>query len=228
MAETEQYRAIAEEIEQLLERAFSPLRAAATGIVDLYTREASEGRMPAQQLSALQPEIFSRLETIHAFYGTGFVADPSAIADGGLFEEWWFRAPESAPQRLSANVEYDYTKMEYFSRAAQGDETIVGPYLDFTGADLFIFTLAVPVYLEERFIGVSGADITVGTLERILLQTLETCPQEVVLVNAEQQVVASSADEYGPGDKVRAVPDSAVRIGGAGIAWRLVPFGEIP
>lgn len=224
MTDMEQYRSAAREIEQLLNRAFAPLRSGAAHIAELYEREAVDGRVTTEKLHALQPDIFRRLETVQAFYGTGFVADPSATLGGGLYEEWWFRAPESTPQRLSANIEYDYTKMDYFSRASQGNETIVGPYLDFTGADLFIFTLAVPVYFEDRFIGVSGADITVGALERLLLQVLEECSGETVLLNEEQRVVASTSDEYGPGDKLKQRLDSAVGIGGAGVDWKIAPF----
>ena len=214
-------RNIIESLVEVQERAFTPLREGAQSVARLFERVQTDGRVLADELGALQPEIFRRLEEIPAYYGTGFVADPTALADVRLYEEWWLRSEDGVPRRLSVNREYDYTTMAYFSGAAQGIEVIVGPYLDFTGADKFVFTLAVPVQTGDRFIGVCGADVTVPTMERILTPHLHGFVDDLVLYGEDRRVVASTSADYGPGDRIALNADEVSPASAVGAHWHL-------
>ncbi|MGK0741595.1 cache domain-containing protein [Leucobacter sp. Z1108] len=221
MGKGQELRSIVESLVNVQEQAFTPLREGARTASLLFDRVQIDGRVMADELNALQPEIFRRLENIPAFYGTGFVADPSALADAKLYEEWWLRSEDGVPRRLSVNREYDYTTMPYFAGASRGAEVIVGPYLDFTGADKFVFTLAVPVVAGDRFIGVYGADVIVPTMERTLMPILRAFVGELVLFGDDRRVVASTSADYGPGDRIALNADEVGASSAVGTHWQV-------
>jgi hypothetical protein len=63
---------------------------------------------------------------------------------------------------------YDYERAEWFTTPRDtGERWIAGPFLDHSGTNEHILTLTLPVAPDGAFLGVTGADIAVGGIERI-------------------------------------------------------------
>jgi hypothetical protein len=218
---------VVREIEQIQETVCAPLRDGADAVREIYHRTQNEAMFTIDDLAQLQPFITAQLEEVRVFFGAGFAVHPDVLSGADLHEEWWYQGPNSRHRRLSVNRAYDYTKMSYFQQSEARYDVIVGPYLDFSGADRFIFTAAVPVLDSGKFLGMYGADITVPTFERLLTPVLRGVAQDLVLFNEDRRVVAATSAEFGPGDRVPegAADAVAVAVGNEGARWFLMPAG---
>jgi hypothetical protein len=213
------------DVEKLLDRIFAELRGEAQEVRDLYSNSGEDGRLSIQAFNALRPGILRNLDDNRAFQGTGFVVNPSAVVGGQQYQEWWLRGPSGRPRRLPLNRDYDYTQRAYFVGASRGSVAVEGPYLDYAGSDHFVLTFAAPVMVGDRFVGLSGADVTISSFERLVTPGLNRVSRPVVLLNEEHRVIASTSTVDGPGDRLATVAKTAVRVGG-GIGWSIVDMSE--
>ena len=83
---------------------------------------------------------------------------------------------------------------------------IAGPYVDYICTHKYTFTVSVPVVDDGRFVGVAGADILAGEVERMLLPGLSMlgrASRQAVLVSGNGRVIASGTAGILPGTVLR-------------------------
>ncbi len=168
------------------------------------------GRPTQRQVASLGPLIRAALARHPGLDGIGVVLAPGALADAELHLEWWGRAPDGAERRLLLDLDpasedfYDYPAREWFHAPAEGAALgISGPYVDYRGADDYVFTVAVPIRAGGRFVGIAGADYPLQALEDELVPMLRARGPGVVLVNREQRVIAGGSARWRPGERLR-------------------------
>ncbi|MGE2833279.1 cache domain-containing protein [Mycobacterium sp. SMC-4] len=217
----------AAEVGAVVEGIFTVLRDGAEDAARLWSRIADDtGTVRTVDLAALRTPIEARLESHRYFDGTGLVVDPSALRDAERYQEWWRPSVAGGYEFLDVNIgfgeePYDYTGMSWFVGAARGLDSVRGPYVDLSGSDLYVLTFAVPAKVNDTFIGVSGADITVANFESLVIGELSALDSEVVVVNSADRVVISSSPDYFPGERMRAAGNRDTHIGGPGVNWRV-------
>lgn len=204
-------RAAVRAINAQLDADLAPLRDLA-GEVAAAVDPAAVGRLLDADLAGLVPPMKRRLDAAAAFVGLGFAAAPRVMAEHDHYLLWFQKRPTGI-RRLTLNLAendpdlYDYFDMEWFSDAErQRAPSVYGPYVDYAGADFLVLTLAVPVQVGGRFIGVSGADLDPDALERRLVRTLRALPGDAVIVNTDRSVLAAGSSRWMPGERLAAHP----------------------
>ena len=111
--------------------------------------------------------------------GAGVVLAPAVAADAPRCIEWWWADAAARISRLRVDTDpgsaecYDYTTTEWYREPERtGRAAVAGPYVNFICTREYTFTLAVPVHDAGRFLGVAGADILAGHVERLVLPGL--------------------------------------------------------
>ena len=163
--------------------------------------------------------------------GLGFVAAPGEVDGLERYMAWWQRS-NGRISRLRLNFDptsidvYDYLQMEWFQLAQQeGGRIAYGPYVDYSGAELYIVTVTVPVHFGGRFVGVMGADLVVSELERRLVAVLREAPMDAVVVSGERRVIAANTPRWVVGGRLPELPTAddgeyaAVAALPVGIGW---------
>lgn len=166
--------------------------------------------------AALQPTADLLVSLVAAepmVVGMGFVADAGAVSGHERFMSWWQQAPGERVARLRLNFDpssvdvYDYLQMEWFQQARAGRRRVVyGPYVDYSGSELYVLTMTVPVHVDQRFLGVVGADLSVNEVERRLVSVLRRVSREAVLVSAERRVLAANSPRWVVGNRFTELP----------------------
>ncbi|WP_051574407.1 cache domain-containing protein [Mycobacterium sp. URHB0044] len=199
----------------LVEDVFDSLRTVASAATSLWDRLESEGTAPrSTDLSVLRDVINGELRRQgEMFNGAGVVVADGVLADSPRYLEWW--RPDvkhgGPAQKLSLDLNpqseyfYDYTTMDWFARPRdQGTRWIDGPYLDYTGVDLYVCTFAVPVASSHGvFLGVAAADVPVARLDAVLLPTFTAGSGALALANAEGRVIIANHPDHVTGCKIR-------------------------
>ena len=201
--------------------------------------EGGPHRTVKADLETLNPFIESLIEKHgELLVGAGFVADPEFLEDAAHWMDWRLAGDNEFRQlevSLDANdiSNYDYIHAEWFESPKRGaDAAIVGPYVDFGGTNAYVVTITVPVRLDDVFLGVAGADLSVDRVEAILRRMTRRLGLAAMVITAEGRVVASSIPRQYPGTLLRNL-DSRRRGGGhadpamrifdcPGLPWRLV------
>lgn len=134
--------------------------------------------------------------------GAGLVVAPGVVPGAGHWMEWWHRGRggDGPVQRLepvldpAADDFDDYTvKPWYAVPRTTGARHVTGPYVDTLCTTEYTLTFTVPLFAPGRtFVGVVGADIIVGWLERRLLPLLHRAGTPTALLNADGRVVAAN------------------------------------
>jgi hypothetical protein len=144
--------------------------------------------------------------------GLGFVAAPGVVEARDRYMMWWQRRGDRVA-RLRLNFDpssidvYDYLEMEWFQLARSGRERVAfGPYIDYSGSELYTVTATVPVRVDGTFVGVAGADLVASELERRLVAVLRRSRREVVLVGAERRVLAANTPRWVAGTRLPEPP----------------------
>lgn len=162
--------------------------------------------------------------------GAGFVAAPDFLPGAPWHIAWWLgkynslgvqRAGPAGSETVGAitrrlrtteNPESesfrDYTLLEWWRVP---EETrlphITGPYVDYLCTDEYTLTLTVPVESGGRMVGVVGADLYVGDVERMLLPALRSLGNSLggraTLVNRAARVVVSADPHRATGSLYR-------------------------
>ncbi|GAA3524096.1 PDC sensor domain-containing protein [Nocardioides daeguensis] len=182
---------------------------------------APPGQWTESDLGPVQDRIVELIAEDDALVGMGFVPAPLVMAGQERAMLWWQRN-DGRTSRLRLNFDrtsidvYDYVEMEWFTQPAAGQARVsMGPYVDYSGSELYIVTAAVPVLVEGRFVGVAGADLLFGELERRLLDVLRKEPFEAVIVSAERRVIVANSARWVLGTRLASVPAAGVVDGDA-------------
>ncbi|MUL87054.1 hypothetical protein FZI90_06215 [Mycobacterium sp. CBMA334] len=220
-------------VTSLVEDVFASLHTIAAATRALWGRIEDSGAKPCStDLAALRDPMIGELQRqSHLVNGVGFVVADGALADVPRYLEWWRPDPQPSgkAQRLGLDLNpgseyfYDYTTMEWYSVPRdRGTRWVHGPYVDYTGVDLYVCTFAVPVTSERgEFIGVAGADVPVARLDAALLPTFAAHRTPLALTNAEGRVIVANDAEHVAGSKLEN-PSSRTALPVSATPWSLV------
>ncbi len=221
----------------LVDDIYASLVAIAAATRKLWDRFDGEGATArSADLAVLRGVVTGELRRQgNTFNGAGLVVADGLLADCPRYLEWWRPDPKRGgpAQKLTLDLNpnseyfYDYTTMEWFAVPRdRGIRWVYGPYLDYTGVDLYVCTFAVPVTSANgTFLGVAGADVPVARIDAALLPTFTARSHPVALVNAEGRVIVANHADHVTGSKIRTstvrgarpVPNSP---------WSLVPLSQ--
>ena len=193
---------LAAQVASLVEQVYRRLEQVAEEVAQVGGA-ARDGRLTEAALQPLAELLAGLVAEDAVVVGTGFVADAGAVSGHERFMSWWQRAPGGGVARLRLNFDpasvdvYDYLQMEWFQHARSGRRRVVyGPYVDYSGSELYILTMTVPVRVGDGFAWVVGADLAATALERRLVPVLRRSAAEAVLVSAERRVLAANSPRW--------------------------------
>jgi hypothetical protein len=147
--------------------------------------------------------------------GAGFIAAPQYVNGRDTHFAWWLGPLASNPllgntsvasrldlaTRVHTEYLHDFRDLEWYAVPEATNRThVTGPYVDQLCTCDFIITLTMPVRLDERMIGVVGADVYVKRLEQVLLPHFLALSGPVVLINQVGRVVISTEPTLPAGD----------------------------
>ena len=170
------------------------------------------GRWSEADLAPVQEVITELIAVDDLTVGMGFVAAPLVVAGHERAMLWWQRN-DGRTTRLRLNFDrssidvYDYVEMEWYQLAAAGRGRVtMGPYVDYSGSELYIVTASVPVVVGDTFVGIAGADVLFSELERRLVAVVRDAPGDVVVVSAERRVIVANSPRWVPGARLPQAP----------------------
>jgi hypothetical protein len=174
---------------------------------------ARAGRRPLRHadLAALRPLVADVLERHRGLAaGAGVVLAPDVLADAPRWIDWWWADQGAGIGRLDVDLDpesaefYDYTTTQWYREPARtGRPCVAGPYVDYICTHKYTFTLSVPVTDGGTFLGVAGADILAGEVERLALPALSRLAGPAVLASSSGRVIASTTTSLLPGVVLR-------------------------
>lgn len=147
--------------------------------------------------------------------GAGFIAAPQFVTGREFHFAWWLGplagtpllGTTTAPSRLDlaarVNTEFlrDFRELEWYQVPEATARThVTGPYVDHLCTFDYVITLTMPVRVGEEMVGVVGADVSVKSLEQVLLPHFLALASPVALVNAAGRVVMSTEPSLPAGD----------------------------
>jgi hypothetical protein len=210
-------RRLAQAASGILEPTFENVEQVAATVIS--TRPRGGARWSEAHMAPVQSQVLDLISHDPLVAGMGFVAAPGIVDGRERYMLWWQRN-EGRTSRLKLNFDrssidvYDYVEMEWFQQSAAGQPRVmVGPFVDYSGSELYIVTATVPVMSGDDFIGVAGADLLFGEVERGLVGVLRRASAEAVIVTAERRVVATNSARWVPGSLLPAVPEEGLSIG---------------
>jgi hypothetical protein len=180
---------------------FGSLHELKKAVVEVRRRAHDAGRqLTRADLASLRPLLRRELRRQDALVaGTGVLTRPGLLRDAPMFVEWWCAGPsEPFPLPVSLDPEHpvfsDYDTFEWFEGPWQeGSKRIVGPWVDYTATGQHVMTLSIPIFGGDgEFLGVAGADVLAGQIEKIALKPLRAISNDAALVSAEGRVLASN------------------------------------
>lgn len=237
LSDNDPLSACAQQLNSTLGAIFSQVRHLVDETQSLWERILAEGREPiARDMATLRPAIDQQLLATGAFgCGGGVIFEPGCLADREMHLEWWYLADAGKTMPLRPNFDrrrenfYDYTAMPWYSRPrATGKPVVEGPYVDLYGTNMYVLTFTIPIWVQDRFIGVAGLDLSLHNVERMLVRSLMRLEHQAVLIAADGRVIASNSANWMVGDLalalLNAVPHDGTRLGLAEseAGWSLV------
>ena len=234
---TDAYRdgmdAVQTAVSELVEDIFGSLDRIGAAATELWDRLVRNGKSPrSSDLRELREAVLAELRHQGAmFNGSGLVLADSVLADLPRHLEWWRVGAE--PQKLTFDLNpdseyfYDYSVMEWFVVPRdRHTRWIAGPYLDYTGVDLYICTFSVPVSSANgAFIGIAGADVTLAALDAALMPALRSSGKSLALVNHEGRVIVANNADHVTGSRLRGAAIASGRPV-PGTQWTLVNLDQ--
>ncbi|MGH8485145.1 MAG: cache domain-containing protein [Pseudomonas sp.] len=190
---------------------FEDLRTLSSAVSDMWMDHgADNGAFCEADLSALDAMIKPLLYCEHLkLHGAGIVFAPGQVAGKGMHLEWWCRGAGQtvSPLRLNFNRQserfYDYEAMPWYVQARQSRQPCAaGPFVDLHGTEQYIVAFSLPIYVEDRFLGVAAADLCLDSLETLLVKGLMRVSNEALVLNAEGRVLAANTVSWLAGDLV--------------------------
>lgn len=229
-ATDEALQSTARALGQSLERVFADLAVLADATTDILSAPGTS----RTKLESLRP-VVEDLVTSQAGLvdSAGVSVAPGLFTDAEAWHQWWSLVGGKLvfiPHNLNpASINYyDYTEMTWYERPfASGRPELIGPYIDFGGADMKIVTASRPVLQEQRTVAVAGADLSMESIERSFLLNLGRRDEHVALITETGKVVASNSARFAPGTRFEWPSSGAgsVPVPVAGLAtppWRLI------
>lgn len=222
LSENDPLCACARQLNSTLESIFSQVRQLVDETLELWERVLAEGRQPtAKDLAQLRPAIDRQLLATGAFgCGGGVILEPGSLSDQHMHLEWWYLADAGKTLPLRPNFDrrrenfYDYTAAPWFSRPRDsGNSSVEGPYVDLYGTNMYVLTFTMPIFVQDRFIGVAGLDLSLHNVERMLVRSLMRLEHEAVLISADGRVIASNTANWLVGDLAPKLLDPALNEG---------------
>jgi hypothetical protein len=201
-----------ESVRGAVESVFASLDALETEARARLREVKARGRQPRTgDLAPLRPVIQSLLGSQEGrFDGTGVVMAPDVLSDARLYLEWWQWAGAKGfrPVHLNLNPRsenyYDYTLKPWFTIPRdEGHGTVMGPYVDLHGADLYILTFTRPLVVDGAFVGVVGADVPVSGFEQLVVPALKQLGCDAVVITGEGRVLAANTPVWAVGALAR-------------------------
>ena len=190
---------LATDVAAHIEPIYAPIEALGDKVIK--TRRARE-RLREDNLSPVAAMVRATLSQEPLFAGFGFVADSGVVDDEPTFMLWW-QVRGSGASRLRLNLDpsspdrYDYQTMPWFTAARSERRRVVhGPYVDYSGSELFTLTVTAPTLDGDDFLGVTGADLNFLELERRLVGVLRRAGSDACVVNDERRVIATNTARW--------------------------------
>ncbi|GAB3705482.1 cache domain-containing protein [Nocardiopsis oceani] len=210
-------------IAEIIEDVFTPLESLRQDLVTCH--RSADQQLTCKDLASIRPRVVSWLSSQDLVIGAGAIIAPGLLADQPRRLEWWSGRPDPDFLDVDLNPErldfYDYACAEWFREPrTTGRRHITGPHVDFGGTDSYILTFTLPVYSQESFLGVVGADILAAHLESRLLPVLISLDYEVVLLNAEHRVITSNTPHRPSGTLCTTLPGTGHTLPDS--PWRLL------
>lgn len=200
---------LAEDASRLLEPLYEMLEQIAEEVVRSRPPRAA---LTEAHFSGLHRHLAERLRDELAVWGMGFIAAPFVVDGQERYLAWWQRTNERVA-RLRLNFDptsidvYDYLQMDWYQLAKRGQARVAyGPYVDYSGSDMYTITATIPVVADGTFLGVAGADLVVGEVERKLVEVLRQTDDDAVVVNSERRVVAANTSRWMVGCRLPVMP----------------------
>ncbi|WP_449279101.1 cache domain-containing protein [Leucobacter sp. GX24907] len=140
--------------------------------------------------------------------GIGIATAAGYLEDCEYWLEWWRKGSRGEVEFVvhSLNPEqdvfYDYASRIWFAKPmAEGRAIVTGPYVDMGGTNSYTVTVAIPIEIMGRAIGVAGADVVASRFERYLLAPAQESGSRALflLANSDGRVIASGSSEHPPG-----------------------------
>lgn len=196
-------------------RSMEPLYALLGEIADEVLRcRPPRAALTEAHFGALHRRLAERLREERAVWGMGFIAAPFVVDGNERYLAWWQRTNDRVT-RLRLNFDptsidvYDYLQMDWYRLAQRGQARVAyGPYVDYSGSDMYTVTATIPIVADGTFLGVAGADLVVGEIEHRLLEVLRRTGEDAVIVNAERRVIAANTPRWFVGSRLSAMPEA--------------------
>ncbi|NVN52496.1 hypothetical protein [Mycolicibacterium hippocampi] len=202
-------RRLAEEASQSLEPIYELLGRIAE---DVLASRPPRATLTELHFRGLQRRLADLLGEERAVWGMGFIAAPFVVDGKERYLAWWQRHNDRVA-RLRLNFDpnsidvYDYLQMDWYRLAQRGHARVAyGPYVDYSGSDMYTITATIPIVADGTFLGVAGADLVVGEVERHLLEVLRQTGDDAVVVNTERRVIAANTARWFVGSRLPAMP----------------------
>jgi len=202
-------RQLAEQASQALEPIYERLGRIADEVIRV---RPARSPLTEAHLSPLQRMLVEFLGEEPAVWGMGFIAAPSVVDGKERYLAWWQRHGERVA-RLRLNFDpasvdvYDYHQMDWYQLARRGQARVAyGPYVDYSGSDMYTITATIPVVADGIFLGVAGADLVVAEVEHRLLAVLRQTPEDAVVVSAERRVITANTPRWMVGARLGELP----------------------
>ena len=218
--------ALAESAKTVFEKTFVELNILATHFQALIIETSGPQKALSETgLKKIRPHMVRSLNRIERYaYALGIVLDENVI-DGAAFWLNWIERDEDGTVHDDSNIKYpwrgnfyEYHNADWMALPREsGKSVIVGPYVDF---DKYIMTLAVPIHISDRFIGVSAADIHLSEFESLVAPPLALLPYDCVVCNNEGRVVVSNTATHPVGSLDGAFINQGVAISDFG--WNVI------
>lgn len=204
---SEELNECAQRIDVSISNIFAQIDTLAEEIARIW-RDAGTKPVTSPELASLRPLIESCLTQPGAcLQGCGVVLQPGVLHDQEMYLEWRQLGSGGRTVPLSLNFNrrcenfYDYRAMPWFATPREsGRSTVVGPYVDLYGQDMYILTFSRPVLVDNRFIGVAAADIALNRFERVVTAKLMRLDHEALIISGEGRVVAANTANFTAGE----------------------------
>lgn len=208
---THNARELAQAASDTLEPVYAELTAIAREVLRCRPPRAA---FTEAHFTGLQRMVADLLAAESRVWGMGYVAAPGVVDGLERYLAWWQRQ-KGRVSRLRLNFDpnsvdvYDYLQMDWYQLPLHGQARVAyGPYVDYSGSDMYTITATVPVVAADgTFLGVAGADLVVGEVEQGLLEVLSRAECDAVVVSTERRVIAANTPRWIVGSRLSAMPE---------------------